>query len=168
MITLITGGMYGGKTSTAIQMADKYKRVGYFKHPKDTRDKTVRTHDGIEREAIIIEKASDITKCLPFYVCVFDEFQFFDSFIVEMCQKLSKEGKFVILAGLDRWHTGEHTERFIEFLKLTHCDIIYCYTKCSCGQLATHTKKIGGSKDQIIEVGSADLYLPVCKNCWSS
>ena len=167
MIHIITGAMFAGKTSRMIKLAERCgKSVGYFKPPKDTRSEGISTHDGIKRHAEVIRNLTDGRKCFDYDVVCFDEIQFFDPFIVQLVKELNINGKTVYLAGLNRWHDGEIPDALQALLDNTGATCCLIYGTCShCGEPSERTGKIGGT-DSLIEVGAADIYVPLCKNCW--
>ena len=176
---LITGCMFSGKTSALINVAKMNKlldkKVVLINYEYDTRYNTsnkVMTHSGASFDCIpcakdllfmlkenIFIKNADV-------ICI-NEGQFFDN-LVNFCVNLCESGKEMHICGLD----GDYLRRpFGEILNLIPlCDT---YTKlhalcmsCKNGSYASFTKKIIAT-DNLIEIGSTDMYIPVCRKCYN-
>ena len=114
-LELLVGNMFGGKSTELIRRINRYevlrKRVTLFKHSFDQRYGTeeVCSHDGLKREAILVNTAQDLEKFLPpeTEVVGIEEVQFFDGGIVPLCYALSKLGRTVLAAGLLKDFRGE-------------------------------------------------------------
>jgi len=178
-IHLVTGCMFSGKTSALINMAKMNKllnkTVVIINYEHDTRysssDK-IMTHSGTSFDCIPCAKdllfMLSNEKCIQSadVICI-NEGQFFDN-LVDFCVNLCDLGKEVHVCGLD----GDYLRRpFGEILNLIPlCDT---YTKlyalcmsCKNGTYASFTKKIKET-DNLIEVGSTELYIPVCRKCYN-
>lgn len=177
-IHLITGCMFSGKTSEIIKVAKMNKllnkNVLIINYDKDTRytdhNNLIITHEGTSFDCVpcakdllfffknkFVYKNADV-------VCI-NEGQFFDR-LVEFCSSACSEGKDVYVCGLD----GDYLMRpFGEILNLIPmCDSYIklhalCMT-CKNGTYASFTKKIKDS-DNLIEIGSTEMYIPVCRKC---
>ena len=173
-IHLITGCMFSGKTTALINEAKMNrllnKKVVILNFNLDNRysnaDKMT-THDLISIDCIPCEK--NLLKCAitsdTEVICI-NEAQFFDN-LVQFCVGMCNIGKEIYVCGLD----GDYLKRpFGEILNLIpHCDTItkmyaLCM-KCRNGNKACFTKKIISS-DSLIEIGSNDIYMPVCRKCY--
>lgn len=177
-IHLITGCMFSGKTSALINVAEMNKLLGktviIINYEHDTRysdSNKVMTHSGMSfdcvpcaKDLLFMLKEESIVKNAD-VICI-NEGQFFDS-LVDFCDCMCVLGKEVYVCGLD----GDYLRRpFGEILNLIPiCDT---YTKlyalcmsCKNGTYATFTKKITKS-DNLIEIGTTDIYMPVCRKCY--
>lgn len=152
MLELILGPMFSGKTTTLLTRA-KGKTV-VINHVFDTRAKGVRTHDGIE---------SDALKCnvLPFSVdadtVLIDEAQFFES--LDGVELLAPN---VVVAGLSGDYRREPFGRILELIPKAD-KVTFLTAKCTCGAPAPFTKRLS-SENHLISIHSN--YVPKCGNCF--
>ena len=177
-IRLLTGTMFSGKTGKALAIGkamdiDKrftmYFRYGKFKGFKmsfyDMLD-TISSRDGISADAMSVESEDEIGEVYKRFmlpkVMVIDEVQFFQPSIADFCVNLRDKGVSSILAGFDKWYTGEKVETVARIESIA--DVVsYSYVRCGCGKLATHSLRLSGS-DELIELGNN--YVPVCEKCF--
>lgn len=173
-IHLITGCMFSGKTTALINEAKMNKllnkKVLMINYILDTRysdsDKMV-THDLISVDCLPVEK--NLLKCAistDIDVICINEGQFFEN-LVYFCVGMCNIGKEIYVSGLD----GDYLKRpFGEILNLIpHCDTVtkmyaLCMN-CKNGTKACFTKKMTNS-DSLIEIGSSEMYMPVCRKCY--
>ena len=108
-IEVICGGMFSGKTEELIRRLRRAEiaklSVVIFKPQLDSRFKKdhIVSHNRREMKSILIEDPKQILKmAISYEVVGIDEAQFFDNKITEVCQKLAKDYKRVIVAGLDK------------------------------------------------------------------
>jgi thymidine kinase len=114
-IEVVCGSMFSGKTEELIRRIKRAqiarKRVQVFKPQMDTRYSTeeVASHDGVRAQAIPAATAAEIADLLQLDVEVvaIDEIQFFDTAIIDLCERLASDGHRVIVAGLDQDFRGE-------------------------------------------------------------
>lgn len=179
-INLITGCMFSGKTSALINIAKMQKlldkNVLIINYEGDTRysdSNKITTHDNISfdcfpcgKDCLLSVISRDNYKKAD-VICV-NEGQFFDN-LVSFCINSSKEMKDVYVCGLD----GDYLKRpFGEILNLIpHCETVrklqaMCMS-CKNGTAASFTKKIKMS-DNLIEIGSTEMYMPVCRHCYEN
>ena len=117
---VICGSMFAGKTEELIRRVKRLnyanKRCLVFRPRIDNRysDTEVVSHSNFRLEAIIIDRAHDAIKHIEeakktgkIDAVAFDEAQFFDHELVDLAEKLAKDGIRVILAGLDTDFRGE-------------------------------------------------------------
>ena len=176
-IHLITGCMFSGKTSALINIAKMQKllekNVLIINFEGDTRysssDK-IMTHDKIAFDCIPCDKdLFNVAKTDNYkkanVICI-NEGQFFDN-LVKFCLQACKEQKDVYVCGLD----GDYLKRpFGEILNLipnceTMCKLQALCMSCKNGTPACFTKKITTSNN-LVEIGSTDVYMPVCRYCY--
>ena len=96
-----------------------------------------------------------------------DEAQFFDDSIIDVSNNLAKEGKRIIVAGLDRDYRAIPFGPMANLL--THADYI---TKLNaicmvCGNEASFSQRLTKDKTQIL-VGESEKYEARCRNCYES
>ena len=179
-INLITGCMFSGKTSALINIAKMQKllnkNVLIINFEGDTRysdSNKITTHDNISFDCLpcgkdllfFIDSVDNYKKANV--ICV-NEGQFFDN-LVSFCVQASKEMKDVYVCGL----AGDYLTRpFGEILNLipnceTMCKLQALCMSCKNGTPASFTKKIKMS-DNLIEIGSTETYMPVCRHCYEN
>ena len=89
--------------------------------------------------------------------------------LVNFCKRACNLGKEVHICGLD---SDYRMEPFGDIIKLIpYCDNVE-KTKAICmgcrdGTLASFTKRIGNSEN-LVEIGSTEMYLPVCRACYNN
>ena len=178
-IHLITGCMFSGKTSALINVAKLNtlldKKVIVINYEGDNRygsgSKMV-THSGRSFECISCAKdllfmLKDNNLIIKADVICINEGQFFDN-LVDFCNQMCTNGKEVHVCGLD----GDYLRRpFGEILNLiplcdTYIKLHALCMICKNRTYASFTKKISGSEEKI-EIGSEEMYTPVCRNCYN-
>lgn len=177
-IEVIFGPMFSGKTEELIRRLKRAEfakqKIQAFKPSKDNRYsvQTVTSHNGISWDAIAVEEPDDILISVlnGTDVIAVDEAQFFNEKIVDICDELAREGKRVIVAGLDLDFRREPfgqvpllIGRADEVQKLTAICVV-------CGGNAIFTQRLiegepAAIDDPIILVGAKDFYEARCRNC---
>ena len=188
-IEIITGCMFSGKSTELLRRIKRAMianlHVYLFKPHRDIRVKgRIKTHDDIMADAIeippddgIIEWSSTtilkrrIEELEHVDVIAIDEFQFFDSGIVKLCNSLANSGIDVILAGLNTNFRGEPFGNHVANLmaladKIDLLDAICVYDGCN--ETATRTQRLVNGEpakwdDPIILLGGNDHYQAVCR-----
>lgn len=178
-IEVIAGCMFAGKTE---ELCRRIRRIQYakktvitFKPNIDNRysDHEVVSHNNTRVKSINISKSSDVYDIigdkLP-YAIAFDEVQFFDSGVIEVCEYYASKGVRVICAGLDMDFRGVPFGVMPELLARAE-SITKLNAICQkCGRLATRTQRLIDGKpaffeDPIILVGAKEQYEARCRNC---
>lgn len=177
-IHLITGCMFSGKTSSLINVAkmqkllDKNVLIINFEGDKRySSNNKITTHDGSSFDCIPCETDSILEILeredykMADIICI-NEGQFFTN-LVTFCLKAVDNFKTVYVCGLD----GDYLKRpFGEILNLiphsdTFCKLQALCMSCKNGTPASFTKKIIQT-DNLIEIGSTEMYIPVCRVCY--
>ena len=103
-------------------------------------------------------------------VVAIDEVQFFDKQIVEVCDQLAKQGKRVMVAGLDMDFKGEPFG--VMPILMTEAEFVTKLTAVcvKCGAPATRTQRLVNGQpadyhDPIVQVGAAESYEARCRHC---
>lgn len=174
MLTVVCGGMFSEKSTELQRRGKRLKRAGkkvaYFKPDFDNRysEDEIVTHDGQKVPSINIPTNSPVLlterQYFEYDVFLIDEVQFFHSTVITAIEVLLKNGKTVIVAGLDMDFSGKPffvTASLMavaeEVLKLK----AVCY---SCGHDSwVSFKEPNGLR---IELGS-DEYKPMCRSCFN-
>lgn len=186
IIEVITGGMFSGKSTELIRIANKAKEEGLkvilFKHKKDARynDNNIVTHNKESIKAIAIKEIEEIYQFTAIeantndkkevdVICI-DEAQFFGDPLVKFCEMNANVGKRIIVAGLDMDFRGEPFAPMHILMakadKLKKLNAI-----CSkCGDRASRSQRFVKGRparysDPIVLVGGQESYEPRCRNC---
>ena len=179
-IEVIAGCMYAGKTE---ELCRRVRRIEYakkkiiiFKPMIDNRysDNEVVSHRNTRVKSINIAKAQDAysyidEENLP-YAIAFDEVQFFDKEVINVCEHYANLGCRVICAGLDMDFRGEPFGVMPELLARAEYVTKLKAICQKCGALATRTQRIingapANYNDPVILVGAKEQYEARCRNC---
>ena len=177
-IEVITGCMFAGKTEELIRrihvLGFAKKKILVFKPKIDNRysNTKVVSHAGASHECRLISKAIEILDYVTEEtdVIAIDEVQFFDNQMIEICNHLAKQGKRVMVAGLDMDFRGEPFGIMPNLI--TEAEFVTKLTAVcvKCGAPATRTQRmVNGSpasyNDPIVLVGAAESYEARCRHC---
>jgi thymidine kinase len=150
----------------------------FIGHSHDTRyrsdeKKAVITHDKISVEGFITHDLNTLKKEIEAHdVIGIDEIQFFGLESVELIKKYSDKGKVFVCSGLNGDYNRKCFESVYSLIGMAS-DLIFL--KAVCVNCSTHIdnavfsyKKITCElgKNNTIEVGGIDKYLPVCQSCY--
>lgn len=171
-IEVICGGMFSGKTEELIRRLRRAKiaklSVVIFKPQLDSRFKKehIVSHNKTEMESILIENPTKILKlAINCQVVGIDETQFFDNKIIEVCQKLVKDNKRIIIAGLDKDYQGRPFKPMPQLMaEADYLDKLRAI--CTrCGSPASYSQRITQDLEKIV-LGELDKYEPRCRGCF--
>lgn len=173
-LSLIIGCMFSQKTTELLRRIRRYESIGYrvlvLNYIDDNRygKYSITSHDTDTHEARSISKLEDIAPLVSsedYDVIVIDEGQFFPDlykYISSWCDHLNIH---VIVAGLngdsDRKPFGELLQLMPLAEEITYLSA-YCGV-CSDGTPACFSKFTKGEKDEQIDIGGSDKYIPVCR-----
>lgn len=177
-IELICGSMFSGKTEELIRRMRRAviakQKVQAFKPAIDNRYEVekITSHNGLHFEALPVNAAQEIYDHLESdtTVVAFDEVQFFDPNIVEICETLAEKGKRVICAGLDMDFRGVPFGLMPELMaRAEHVDKLHAIC-VKCGEEASRTQRLIEGKpaafdDPVVLVGAAEVYEARCREC---
>ena len=172
-IELICGPMFSGKTEELIRRLIRAQiakqRVAIFKPIIDNRynEEYIVSHNQRKIKSIPVEDPKQIlnyqNKADVFGI---DEAQFFTQSIVEVCDKLAKTGKRIVIAGLEKDYLsipfGSMPELMVNAEYVTKV-LAICV---KCGEPANFSQRISTEQKQIV-VGEADKYEARCRNCFN-
>jgi len=175
-LEVITGCMFSGKSEELIRRVKRAMiakmKVIIFKPVIDTRYSVVEvvSHSGMRIKARPIVSSQDILNYVHknTQVVALDESQFFDMGIIEIVKFLVKNGKRVIIAGLDTDFRGEPFGPMPYLMALAD-EVIKLHAICNvCGGEATMTQRLINGKpanynDPVILVGGFEKYEARCK-----
>lgn len=173
-IEVVCGSMFSGKTEELIRRLKRARiarqRVEIFKPAMDTRFGTtdVISHDEnaipstpvhSAEQILLLESGAD--------VIAVDEAQFFDMELVDVCNRLARTGKRVIVAGLDQDYMGRPFEPMPQLMAVAEY-VTKLHAICViCGAPANHSQRIVMEKGRVL-LGAKDSYEPRCRQCFSS
>lgn len=167
------GGMFTGKTTKLIKLLKEHSGEAVcFKPSTDNRDDGVcRTHDGDEFPVITVNKAIDIFQYIPAgvkYVGIEEASLFLDdNTLLDTVNSLRNQGYHVIITGLDVTAEGVPFGQ-MPLVAAIADEAVKLHTKCAkCDGKSSISYRKGG-KSTTVEIGGADKYLPLCRNCWYS
>ncbi len=184
MLYTITGPMYSAKTTKLLSEIEKYSYAEcksiLFKPIIDNRysETHIMNHNGFGMMCVPLQNSSEIRQYIndmeeePDIIGI-DEITFFDSRIVDLCDRLRRNGKVVYASGLDMDYKRKpfiftDGEKDIGSL-LAISDLVdkrtaVCQENIDgrvCGAVARYTKRIIES-DNFIEIGSDGMYIATC------
>lgn len=171
-IEVICGCMFSGKTEELIRRINRAlianQSVEIFKPKIENRyHKTkVISHNQNHVHSTPVGFANDILlrvdKC---DVVGIDEAQFFDDEILNVVNKLTLQGKRVIIAGLDMdfkgrpFHPMDKLMAISDFITKVHAICM------DCGNIASFSHRRTKSKQTIV-LGENDIYEALCRSCF--
>lgn len=171
-IEVICGSMFSGKTEELIRRLNRAKiarqKVEIFKPSIDKRysDSEVVSHNENTIRSTPVDFAGDILLLSgDCDVVGIDEVQFFDNEIVSVAQKLSRQGKRVILAGLDMDFEGNPFEPMPSLMAIAEF-VTKVHAICmKCGDLAAFSLRLSDSKQKVM-LGEKEAYEARCRKCF--
>jgi thymidine kinase len=173
-IEVITGSMFSGKTEELIRRLRRAQYAGLkveiFKSSVDKRYSEIRvvSHD----DKSIISTPVDNASAILLYagevdVVGIDEAQFFDSSIVDVCNKLADDGIRIVIAGLDMDFLGKPFGPMPALLAIAEY-VTKVHAICMrCGNLAQYSFR-KSDEEQVVLLGEKNLYEPLCRNCYNA
>ncbi len=172
-IEVICGSMFSGKTEELIRRLKRAEfanqKILLFKPKIDNRfaENAVVSHKGSSLEARVIEKSSEALEIWKNErIVAFDEAQFFDEGIMQVCTELAKKGVRVIAAGLDMDYLGKPFGPMPELMCIAEY-VTKVHAICmSCGNLAYISHRTVAETGQVL-VGAVEKYQPLCRGCYN-
>jgi thymidine kinase len=182
-LDIIIGPMYSGKTNYLLREMNIFSVMGsnviYINHILDTRSDIFSTHNSMiskdikDIKTVKTEKLHDLYDiCKDFLVIAIDEAQFFNDLTDFVLNMVEKEGKRVIVAGLN----GDFRRKvFGQILDLIPYSDKVTKLSAFC-KLCSENKKIKEAhfsykfeKDEnSISIGGSEKYIPLCRECYIS
>lgn len=173
-IEVIVGSMYSGKTEELIRRLRRAQiarqRVEIFKPAVDTRyakDQIV-SHSELRIPSRMVRTPREILKhAHEAQVIGIDEGQFLGAGLIEVVDQLARQGKRVIVAGLDQDYRGKPFEPMPQLLAVAEYITKTLAICVVCGAPANRTYRKVAKGGRVV-VGGADLYEARCRRCWES
>ena len=177
-IEVITGPMFAGKSEEILRRIRRleYAKKNYivFKPSIDNRFAKYQLFSHIKNKvkATAIKHSKEMLKYIKYNtdVIIIDEVQFFDIGVVAICEKLAKEGRRVIVGGLDLDFRGEPFKVVSELLSRAE-EVIKLTAICAkCGASATRTQRLINGRparynEPVVLIGASEHYEPRCRSC---
>ncbi|MBU46458.1 MAG: thymidine kinase [Flavobacteriales bacterium] len=171
-IEVICGSMFSGKTEELIRRLKRAEfaklKTAVFKPQLDVRydNKHVVSHDSNTIVSTPVSSPSEILDLAnDSEVVAIDEAQFFNTNLVDVCNKLANQGKRVIIAGLDMDFLGKPFGAMPKILAIAE-HITKVHAICiDCGEIANHSFRLNKNKD-LVQLGQKDEYKPLCRQCF--
>jgi thymidine kinase len=172
-VEVISGSMFSGKTEELIRRLRRAQFAGLkteiFKPSLDKRysENRVVSHDDrsiistpVDSSAAILLLAGNVD------VVGIDEAQFFDSSLVNVCNRLADNGIRVIVAGLDMDFMGNPFGPMPALLSVAEY-VTKIHAICvRCGNLAHYSYR-KSEEAQVVLLGEKDIYEPLCRHCFN-
>lgn len=173
-LILIRGCMFSGKSERLVDRLaaarSEGRRVAAFKHASDDRYATrqIVTHNGRRTDAVPVAEASRmIAPAGDADLVAVDEAQFFSSEILDVCREWLKQGREVLVAGLDLDSWGQPFGAMPALAEMAD-EIIDAHGRCArCGAPADHTQRLAPVEGQKM-VGGPESYEPRCAACFEA
>jgi len=171
-IEVICGSMFSGKTEELIRRLNRARlakqKLEIFKPALDTRyhELDVVSHDENAIRSTPVQFANDILLLAGTSdVIGIDEAQFFDEDLPEICNQLAKQGKRVIIAGLDMDFEGKPFGPMPDLLAIAEF-VTKVHAICmQCGALASYSYRLTPDKDKVM-LGEKTEYEARCRSCF--
>jgi thymidine kinase len=171
-IEVIVGSMYSGKTEELIRRLRRAQiarqRVEIFKPVIDDRyakDQIV-SHSELRIPSRAVKSAKDVLRWAhEAHVIGIDEGQFLGPGLLDVCERLARQGKRVIVAGLDQDYMGQPFEPMPQLLAVAEYITKTLAICMVCGAPANRTYRKVARGGRVV-VGGADLYEARCRRCF--
>lgn len=171
-IEVIVGSMYSGKTEELIRRLRRAQiarqKVEIFKPRIDDRYSAshIVSHSELRIPSRAVKTAEEVLKYAhEAQVIGIDEGQFLGAALVPVCEKLARNGKRVIVAGLDQDYLGRPFEPMPELLAVAEYITKTLAICVICGGPANRTYRKKRKTGRVV-VGGADLYEARCRRCY--
>src|SRR6185369_6441307 len=163
-IEVIVGSMYSGKTEELIRRLRRAQiarqRVEIFKPTIDDRyaKDAIVSHNEVRIPSRSVKKAAEVLKHAH-------EGQFLGAELVNVCEKLARMGKRVIVAGLDQDYRGRPFEPMPQLLAVAEYITKTLAICVVCGAPANRTYRKVQRGGRVV-VGGAEIYEARCRRCF--
>ena len=172
-IEVIVGSMFSGKSEELIRRLRRAQiarqRVQVFKAALDDRygRDAIVSHSEMKLPSVPVSTSAELVAQVrpDTEVVGIDEGQFFDAGLPAACIALAKQGKRVIVAGLDQDYLGRPFEPMPALMAAAE-EITKTRAICvRCGAPASRTQRLVASQERVV-VGAAGLYEARCRRCF--
>lgn len=164
--------MFSGKTEELIRRMRRARiakqRIEIFKPAMDTRfdpDAVVSHDDSIIPSTPVSSALQILLLTSSADVIGIDEGQFFDEALVGVCEQLARDGRRVIVAGLDQDYLGEPFEPMPRLMAVAEY-VTKLHAICViCGAPANHSQRLTSGDSRLL-LGATESYEPRCRRCF--
>ncbi len=171
-IEVVVGSMFSGKTEELIRRLRRAtiarQRVALFKPAIDTRyDATdVVSHDATAMPSTVLTAPQQMLLLVgDADVVGIDEAQFFGPELVAVVEQLARDGRRVVVAGLDQDFMGRPFEPVPQLMAVAE-HVTKLHAVCvRCGAPANHSQRIVAGGGRVL-LGEKDAYEPRCRTCF--
>ena len=172
-VEVIAGSMFSGKSEELIRRLRRAQiarqRVQIFKPAIDNRfgEAQIVSHSDMKISSENVANSRELAeRVMPDAEVVgIDEGQFFDADLPAVCDALAKQGKRVIVAGLDQDFLGKPFEPMPQLLATAEYITKTLAICMVCGGPANHTQRLVASKERVL-VGASGTYEARCRHCF--
>lgn len=176
-LEVIAGCMFSGKSEELIRRLRRAVyaklKVQAFKPAVDDRwdgeqNGEIRSHDARRISSVTVKSAHDIEALIEPGTSVvgIDEAQFFDSYVVELCNTLSLRGMRVIAAGLDLDYLGNPFDPMPQLMASAD-EVTKVLAVCmQCGGPGSRSQRLVRSDERVL-IGDESIYEPRCRHCFA-
>ena len=171
-IEVICGSMFSGKTEELIRRLKRARiarqRVEIFKPAVDTRyaERAIVSHDENAIPSIVVDTSDQILLLVgDAQVVGIDEGQFFDNGLVHVAETLARQGRRVIVTGLDTDYRGVPFEPIPQLMAVAEY-VTKLHAICVvCGAPANHSHRVTHDAGRVL-LGAKEAYEPRCRKCF--
>ena len=171
-IEVICGSMFSGKTEELIRRLNRVRlakqKLEIFKPALDNRyhESDVVSHDENAIRSTPVQFSNDILLLAGTSdVIGIDEAQFFDNDLPDVCNQLAKQGKRVIIAGLDMDFEGKPFGTMPDLMAIAEF-VTKVHAICmQCGALASYSYRLTTDKAKVM-LGEKSEYEARCRSCF--
>jgi thymidine kinase len=171
-IEVIVGSMYSGKTEELIRRLRRAQiarqRVEIFKPDIDRRyaADAIVSHSELRIPSRAVRNAKEILRYAhEAQVIGIDEGQFLGRDLLPVVERLARQGKRVIVAGLDQDYRGKPFEPMPDLLAIAEYITKTLAICVVCGEPANRTYRKVRRAGRVV-VGGTDVYEARCRRCW--
>ena len=172
-IEVICGPMFSGKTEELLRRLRRARianqPIAIFKPMTDNRysELNIVSHDANYYPSMVISHANEMLKhSTNAHIVAFDEAQFFDAGLPDVCEELASQGIRVIIAGLDMDFKGKPFGPMPQLLAVAEY-ITKVHAICmNCGDLAHNSYRTVDNKS-LVMLGEKESYVPLCRDCYN-
>lgn len=171
-VEVVCGSMFSGKTEELIRRLKRARiarqEVALFKPALDTRydAEAVVSHDATAMPSVVVHAADQVLLLVgEADVVGIDEAQFFGLELVDVVERLAREGRRVVVAGLDQDYLGRPFEPVPQLMAVAE-HVTKLHAVCvRCGAPANHSQRTVAADARVL-VGETEAYEPRCRRCF--
>ena len=173
-VEVICGPMFSGKSEELIR---RLRRAQIARQPLQTfkpaiddryHETKIVSHSAASIEAVPVASSEELARQLrrDTRVVGIDEAQFFDPGVVELVERIARQGVRVVLAGLDQDYAGKPFAHMPELMAIAEYVTKTLAICTRCGAPAGRSQRLVPSGGQVL-VGALEAYEARCRRCHS-